>query len=333
MARQESLIQLTGPVGNLSFYKSQDGYLVRRKSGVSGDRIKSDPAYARTRENIAEFRRSILGTKLLRTAFRSLIHSAVDNRVSSRLTGAIVRVIQGDAVNPRGQRNVVDGKVALLEGFDFNRNGKLATTFSAPFTASIDRSTGTLSVDIPSFTPDHAISAPEGATHFRLKAGGAAIDFEGNTWSMTTSESADLPIGQQVQGPLQLRQTVTPSSVDPLFFVFGVEFLQSVNGKQYPLNNGAFDAMAIVKVDGYAAGERGGPASAGKENSRVKNPRRTSSNVVMALRDSLLPGILRGSCPSSEVSAKNPRDGPVYNARLNLTPKCRELGEAIPGLK
>ena len=250
MGRQDSLIQLTGGVGNLSFYKTQDGYLARRKTGVTAERIKTDPAFARVRENIAEFTRSGLGAKLLRTAFRSLLQTSADNRVTGRLTRQFMKVIQADVVNLRGERNVIDGEAVLLEAFEFNDNGKLLKTFFAPFTASIDRAAGTLVVDIPAFIPANVIHAPDGATHFRFKSGGAAIDFENNTFQVATSESVEIPLIQQEQAALQLSQAVAPASASPLFLVLGIEFLQLVNGVQYPLKNGAFNAMAIVKVDG-----------------------------------------------------------------------------------
>ena len=250
MARQVGIIRLTGGVGNLSFYKSQDGYLVRKKSGVSRERIMSDPAYARTRENIAEFRRGALATKLLRRAFSTCLRTAADNRVTSRLTSVIMKVIKTDAINPRGERSVTNGEVALLEGFEFNKNAGLAKTFSAPFTAATDRATGTMTIDIPSFSPANSICAPEGATHFRLKAVGAAIDFGGNTCSIATSETADLLITEDVQGPLLLSHTVARASTNPLFLAFGVEFLQLVNGVLYPLTNATINAMTIVRVDG-----------------------------------------------------------------------------------
>jgi hypothetical protein len=250
MGRQDSVVQLTGGVGNLSFYKTQDGYLARKKTGVSAKRIKSDPAFARTRENIAEFTRSGRAAKLLRTAFSSLLHTAADNRVTSRLNGVMMRVIKADAVNPRGQRNVIDGEAVILEGFEFNQKGVLTNTFKAQFTPSIDRATGNMRVDIPAFRPAHEIVVPEGATHFRMKSGGAAIDFERNTYSVVSTEGPELPITDQVQGPLELLQAVPAGSTFPLFLVFGIEFLQLVNGTHSPLNNGAFNAVAIVKVDG-----------------------------------------------------------------------------------
>lgn len=162
MGRQDSVIQLTGSVGNLSFYKSKDGYLARKKSGITAERLKTDPAFARTRENIAEFTRSGLATKFLRSTFRSLIQTMADGRVTSRLTRQMMKVIQADQVNLRGQRNVIDGEAVLLEGFEFNENGKLLKTFFAPFTASIDRIAGTLLMDIPSFVPANMITWPRG---------------------------------------------------------------------------------------------------------------------------------------------------------------------------
>ena len=48
MARQSGIVKLEGTIGNISFYKSQDGFLAREKGGVDGARIASDPAFQRT---------------------------------------------------------------------------------------------------------------------------------------------------------------------------------------------------------------------------------------------------------------------------------------------
>ena len=57
MAQQSGIIPLKGTLGNITFYKSKEGYLAREKGGVSAERIASDPAFQRTRENGAEFGR------------------------------------------------------------------------------------------------------------------------------------------------------------------------------------------------------------------------------------------------------------------------------------
>jgi hypothetical protein len=144
MARQRGIMKLEGTIGDITFYKSKDGYLAKEKGGIPADRIANDPNFQRTRENGAEFGRAGIAGKVLRNALRGLLQNAKDPRVVSRLTTEFVKVIQADVTSQRGLRNVIDGEAELLEGFDFNINAKLGTTLYAPFTATINRVTGEL---------------------------------------------------------------------------------------------------------------------------------------------------------------------------------------------
>jgi hypothetical protein len=253
MARQKGVIKLQGQMGGVSFYKTgQDGFLAREKGGVDAERIKNDPNFARTRENGAEFGRAGAAGKLLRTALRSMLINIADSRMASRLTREMVKVIQADATNVRGQRNVIDGEAELLKGFEFNLDGKLGSTFFAPFTSAIDRVAGNLSVDVPAFIPGNMIGAPQGATHFKLIAAGVEIDFEAGTYVVNTSNTPEIVLGPQVEPAIALGNAVTPASTHPLFVAFGVEFLQFVNGAFYPLKNGSYNALQLVAVDGGA---------------------------------------------------------------------------------
>jgi hypothetical protein len=41
MARQDGVIKLTGQMGDISFYKSKDGHLVRQKGGIDGNGLRT----------------------------------------------------------------------------------------------------------------------------------------------------------------------------------------------------------------------------------------------------------------------------------------------------
>ncbi len=251
MAKQTGIIKLKGTLGGITFYKtSLDGDLAREKGGVSGERIATDPNFQRTRENGEEFGRSGKAGKLLRNSIRAMLQNASDSRMVGRLTKKMVEVVQADATNPRGQRNVIDGEAELLEGFEFNISGKLGNTLYAPFTSTIDRVAGTLTVDIPSFVPINMIAAPGGATHFKLVSAGAEIDFENEVFVMDNQASAILPWDATGTVVTNLVNAVSAASTHPLFLVLGIEFYQEVNGQMYPLKNGAFNPLAIVKVSG-----------------------------------------------------------------------------------
>src|SRR5687768_9399058 len=126
MARQTSMFQLEGSMGDFCFYKTKDGYFVRRKSSISKKRIKTDPAYAQVRKSNAEFGRAAQAGKLFRSAFRSLLVRAGVTGVSGKLTGAFLEAIQSDETHPRGQRTVSDGRPQILQGFELNQNSSLS---------------------------------------------------------------------------------------------------------------------------------------------------------------------------------------------------------------
>lgn len=134
----------------------------------------------------------------------------------SRLTKEMMAVIKADATNTRGKRNVLDGELELLEGFDFNIDGKLSSTLFLGYTATNDRATGALRVNIPAFSPANAIAYPEGATHVRFVSGGASINFEAGTFEAVTSQNADIAIGEAPAAAVELLNQLTANSTSPL---------------------------------------------------------------------------------------------------------------------
>ena len=250
MARQKGIIKLKGTIGDITFYKTQDGHLAREKGGIDASRIANDPAFQRTRENGSEFGRAGKAGKLMRTAFRGALLKAADGRMVSRLTQRMIKVIQADSTSDRGLRNVIDGEAELVQGFEFNIRGKLGTSLFAPYTAAIDRVAGELTVDVPSFIPTNMVAAPSGTSHYKIISAGAEIDFEAETFVVANSETAILPWDAVATVAVNHVNQVTAASTKPLFLVLGVEFFQQINGQMYALKNGAFNPLAVVKVSG-----------------------------------------------------------------------------------
>jgi hypothetical protein len=250
MAKQKGIMKLEGTIGDITFYKTQDGYIAKENVTVSAARIASDPAFQRTRENMSEFGRAGKASKLIRNAFRTLLKDAKDSKVTGRLTGAMMKVIKADAVSARGLRNVMDGETELLTGFEFNNNAKLGTTLFAPFTGVINRVSGTLTINMPGFVPSDKIGAPAGSTHFKIVSMGAEIDFEQEVFVAAEQNSAILPIDTATTADLSLQNTVTANSIHPLFLLLGIQFFQFVNGVYYPLKDGGFNSLSLVNVSG-----------------------------------------------------------------------------------
>ena len=249
MAKQVGTFKIDGTIGDLTFYKSQGQHLVRQKGGVSGDRIKNDPNFARTRENNSEFGQAGTVGKGIRDAMRNLIDKAADSRVTSRLVQQLFSVIKSDTVNQRGQRTVAGGNVSLLTGFEFNSRGKLSGTLFAPMAYAIDRVGKNVSVT-GDINPINDLKVPAGATHYKLTNAALVID-------LTNLETQELAMAATPESAIDA--TIVPVALNASFAMDPtgkaimqlvlIEFLQEVNGTFYSLRNGSFNALRVVGVD------------------------------------------------------------------------------------
>ncbi|MDX2191206.1 MAG: hypothetical protein SFY32_15220 [Bacteroidota bacterium] len=247
MARQGGILKIKGTVGGLTFYKSQDGDLVREKGGVSGERIANDPAFARTRENGAEFGEAAIAGKNLRDALRNLMLNASDNRVTSRLTAVMSSIKNYDITSSRGERTVANGMptgMIELKGFDFNVSAPLGSILFKPYT--IDPING--SISIQNLNPVNDVDYPVGATHMTISGGVAIVDFSTGDKELSLYNPVNLTISNitgnvflGLSGPL-------PPAIGNKFYLLKVEFSQMVNGQQYSLKNGAYNALTIVEI-------------------------------------------------------------------------------------
>jgi hypothetical protein len=255
MAKQIGLINFEGKIGNFAFFKTRDGYAARdAKGGITAERIRLDPKFARTRENGREFGRAGRASKILRDGFRNILLNMTDSRVVSRLTTAFIKVVQSDPVNERGERTATAGDPTLLIGFEFNGKSALGQALAFPLTGTIDRASGTGQILLPAFVPRTMISAPDGASHYQFRIGILSANFDSEE-SVQTLSSAP---------PQQLLSTEIPESTmeinlppgyenGHIFLVFGVQFLQIVNGREYPLNNTINNVLTIVDANAAPA--------------------------------------------------------------------------------
>ena len=248
MAKLKSAFKIEGTIDGLSYYKTQDGYILRRTGGFNGKRIASEPAYARTRENSKEFGNASKAASLLRNALKSLLQNANDNRGMSRLTQVMRNLINIDTISERGKRNVgtailnVDAK-EMLNGFNFNINAMFGTILLKSFT--IDKVTGVIAIN--NFVPLNDLTFPVGATDVSFTGAWSVVNFADEIFDTQLSNTVSLPINN-VSGMITLTPADIPKGIGTNIFAMQIVFSQTVNGQTYPLSNGACNCLCIVGV-------------------------------------------------------------------------------------
>lgn len=249
MAKQSSIFKFEGLLDDVSFYKTSTGYKVRKKGGVSAERIATDPAYRKLRAQTADFARAAAASKLIRKSIEGLLNQATDSETVNRLTRKMFEAVKADLTNPKGERNVLDGETEVLTGFEFNINAALSAVFRVTSTYSIDRVTGLVTVDLPSFDPLEVLSVPKDCTHYKIKLAGTAVDFENGDFVTDTKQTEQRPMTEIAQ-PLQLSCQLPANSVHPLFLVLGIEFFAKENGPSTKTIKEHSNPLSIVKVSG-----------------------------------------------------------------------------------
>ena len=248
MARQTGLLKIKGTLDNVTFYKSKDGHLAKMKTSLDGERIKNDPSFARTRENGSEFGSIATSGKLFRDSLRNITVNVSDNKLLTRVTQVLAKVKNLDSTSIRGARNVGVGignatAKALLKGFEFNSNALLASMLYKPYT--LVPATGVIT--IAGLVPATDVAFPAGATHMSLTGGYANLNFATGVVDFKMTNILNLAINAPSTA-VTLTPTAVPAGTGTKIYLLKIEFFQLVNGVQYSLKNGSFNALRIIEV-------------------------------------------------------------------------------------
>lgn len=248
MAKVRGVIKINGSIDDLTFYQRNGKNFVREKSSLTGERVKTDPSFARTRENYAEFGGSGVAARMLRTAVGPMVNKAKDSALSSRLLKEMTLVKNFDVTSARGDRLVsngiktTDGKLVLV-GFDFNIHSSLGNVLGTTY--ALNLATGVIT--ITDLVPEEDLRYPIGATHVNFQSAVLDIDFATGDSVVAYSNVANVSI-DMMSSLVTLTPTSFPANFDTQMVLLLITFSQEVNGVQYPLKNETFNVLQILDV-------------------------------------------------------------------------------------
>ncbi|WP_284464432.1 hypothetical protein [Chryseobacterium sp.] len=124
MATYESVIKITGAVGDLVFYNLNGKNVVRKKSGFNKTAFKKNPSYEKVRQNSSEFGHCSKVGKIIRASLDFYIKKAGDPLLYQKFAKLMTEIKDLDTVSERGKRTVENGLQTeigkkLLKQFQF----------------------------------------------------------------------------------------------------------------------------------------------------------------------------------------------------------------------
>ena len=254
MARQLGHVNYGGTIGGIRHFKIKglSGNFAGLKGGATGEQIKSDPAFIRTRENMNEFGGCAIVGKSLRTGLAQIMKQMSDSQLTGRLTGIMKKINLEDQSEARGYRAIlVSAQPQYLLGLNFNRNN----SFEGMFTGAVETVTtaerNSVTLNVEPFSTLSNVNAPSGATHFRLvNAISVLSDFAFNATTKiyeplesALNETSKITYSDYIEVGSSVAESILIESVLPgaptmtadvsLISCVGIEFYQKVGANYY----------------------------------------------------------------------------------------------------
>ncbi len=266
MAKQKGHIKYVGTLGEVRHFKikNKSGYFAGLKGGPTGAQVKNAPEFERTRENMNEFGGCAKAGKSVRTALAQLMSQMSDSGLTGRLTRIMKKINLEDQSEARGYRAIlISTQRQYLKGLQFNKYVNFDMVFRAPYVITPDVGRNKADLNIPVLNPGVLISAPSGATHFRLVLAIAALsDFAYNAvsnaydpidpalnelkdiqYSAYQELGADTPV-TSISAELPEAPVMTADT--SLLVCLGIEFFQKVGVNYFLFSSG--NCMKLVDV-------------------------------------------------------------------------------------
>ena len=249
MAKLNSLFKFEGTLDDVTAYKRKGSFFLRKKGGISKDRIMSDPKFARVRENNAEFGETGQSVKALRDAFSMISKNVKVGEIAPKLMKTFTQIKNMDTTSVRGERKVAIGIAsaeakAKLIGIDFSESSSLFSTLSKQLT--VDPNNG--SITITDLIPKDEVNAAAGSNKVGFQAVWARIHFDDKTYNTVMSNEVRVSL-DPTPTTVTLTFAAPPAGTGgALILVLSIYFLQMINGQDYLLQNNTFNAAAIIQV-------------------------------------------------------------------------------------
>ena len=248
--KQKGFLRLSqGSLGDTTFVKSKDGYLVKEKKVQSKNKWKKSGSFQRSRENSEEFGSASTSAKLIRYSVTQIGHFRSDSVMLHKLNSCLARIIKLDDDSSRGKRMPTSENLRLLIGFDMNSTVTFKNLFNSRFRTIANRESGEYGIVIPSFIPTDRVKAPAGTTHFKIVSACSSINFAKSELidrKVFTSELIKWNEISTAETEINYRHSPNPSNT--IFLFLGLEFWQDSPEGILPLSNWRKDPLCIVNI-------------------------------------------------------------------------------------
>ena len=241
MAKQNSIIALSGKLGNQVYYyrkdkKNRKQYLIRR----APETVKQTTV---TKRAATDFGIASKSSRLIRNALHEYTQHCHDNTLHYRLNTMMGKILRADGSHPAGSRTWSANNMQSLTNFQFNRSASIHHLLKVPpVIEKNDR--GDLCISLPG-TFSNSSNALKNTTHLSIKAIGLSVNFTKHTTRQVVSEAFIIK-RRETHASITLKLNKNNRNIT--LILLEVQSFYEMNGHLHPSQNKTAHALDVIAV-------------------------------------------------------------------------------------
>jgi hypothetical protein len=186
MARIDKNGGLRGPVGSVSYRISNGQNILQSKPGKGNTKLNAESLKSNSEFCLASNR-----ARIIRDILNPVIRKYYDGAMINRFTCAVAIAIRSNDALPVGYRDIQDGRLSLLQGFEFNEHSLFSDHFKVEIVTEVTPAGWRLT--IPAFVPLAKMAFPFDASHCTMKVLVSALDLRSQSFSYCCMKELMIP--------------------------------------------------------------------------------------------------------------------------------------------
>ena len=170
MAYQTGILEYRGSFKSIRNYKTRKDprILAGEKGGANRDLVMNNPAFARTRENMTEFKGCGVAVKAIRLGLEHMIPVYLDTRFTGRLVSIVKKINRLDPIGVHGKKAILFsiGRT-LLKMLTLHENRKIDHQLRRYITTSHPETRAEATIKVNGLNPNPTL-IPANAQYYRV---------------------------------------------------------------------------------------------------------------------------------------------------------------------
>lgn len=191
MATSDDSGKFKGNIGNVT-YRIINGIAIIQSRPGPGTVKQTAP----TKASSTDFSLGSNRAKILREILFPMIRGLQDNKMVNRLTAAVGGVIRSNTSLAAGCRDLEDGDLQLLDGFEFNRHSPFSKMFKAKLHLDQNYVEG-IKISMDAFNVKESMIFPEMASGCILRVLLSAVSLAHNEYQYCGTAELDIPVNSE----------------------------------------------------------------------------------------------------------------------------------------